>query len=219
MESSLDLAHMILSGIGVTLLASFSSFIFGFPLAIVILCMRVSGKPPLRSAAILYVSFMRGTPALLQVLLAYYVVPSLLNINLPPLAAGILALAMNTAAFTSEALRGSLSSIPSGQRAAARSLGMNRLVEWRYVVLPQVLYRALPPLTSEFGIMFKATSLLSVISVADMASVSRELSTSTHQPLVIYSGAAAAYFVILFIVSMISRHLETKVARYLPNGV
>lgn len=214
----LALAGNIASAAGLTVFAAGASFLFGFPLAVALLAMRASGWMPLRLLVMTYVSLIRGTPALLQILVAYYVIPAAIGINLSPLTAGIVALALNTAAFTSEVLRGSLNTVPTGQRAAARALGMNPLTMWLHVLLPQVFYRSLPPLTSEFGIVLKATSLLSVISVTELAAVSRETSLQTHQPLEVFAATAAVYFVILLIASTTSRRLEARVARYLPNG-
>jgi polar amino acid transport system permease protein len=218
MELSLRLVQLVLTGIGLTVFASLASALCGFPLALAILLLRISRSRLLRFVALAYISIIRGTPALLQVLVAYYVIPYALNINLPPLAAGILALSLNTAAFIAEALRGALATVRAEQRAAARALGMNAYCEWRYVVLPQVFYRAVPPLTSEFGVMLKATSLLSVIAVPELSSVSRELSTTTHLPLLIYGLTAVVFFVLLSLVSAASRRFETKVAVYLPHG-
>ena len=101
--------------VGTTLFASVTAYAIGLFLGIVLLVARTSGGKPLAALVAVYVSFMRGTPLLVQLLIAFYVIPSLINIQFSPLAAGILALALNTTAYISEILRGALSTLPRGQ--------------------------------------------------------------------------------------------------------
>ena len=151
--------------VGTTLFASVTAFAIGLFLGIVLLVARTSGGKPLAALVAVYVSFMRGTPLLVQLLIAFYVIPSLINIQFSPLAAGILALALNTTAYISEILRGALSTLPRGQRSAGMALGMRPAQVWRHILLPQVFHRSLPPLTNEFTVILKASSLLSLIAV------------------------------------------------------
>ncbi len=116
--------HDVLGGAAITIVASIVAFAIGIVLGSILLLARLHGGRVLASLVLAYVSVIRGTPALIQMLVAYYVLPSVLNLPLSPLQAGILALAMNTAAYVSEILRGSFNSLGRGQLPAALALGM-----------------------------------------------------------------------------------------------
>jgi polar amino acid transport system permease protein len=123
--------HDVLGGAAITIVASIVAFAIGIVLGSILLLARLHGGRVLASLVLAYVSVIRGTPALIQMLVAYYVLPSILNLPLSPLQAGILALAMNTAAYVSEILRGSFNSLGRGQLPAALTLGMRTTQAWR----------------------------------------------------------------------------------------
>jgi polar amino acid transport system permease protein len=208
----------VVSGTALTLAASACAFVIGLGLGIVLLLARISPLAPLRAVVMLWVSLIRGTPALIHMLIAYYMVPALLDISISPVTAGIAALACNTSAYIAEILRGALGTIPWGQRAAAYAMGMRTPQVWRHVLLPQVIYRAIPPLTSEFTILLKTSSLMSIIAVPELATVARNATLQTDLPLQVFMITAAVYFVILFCISAASRLCERRVSRMLPHG-
>jgi polar amino acid transport system permease protein len=191
--------------------------VLGIVIGSLLLLVRQHGGRTLAGVVIVYVSVIRGTPALIQMLVAYYVLPAVLNLPLSPLQAGILALALNTAAYVSEILRGALNSLGRGQIPAARALGMPPVQVWRYIVFPQLFYRSIPPLTNEFTMLLKASSLMSIIAVHDLATVARDATLQTNLPLQVFSATAVVYFAILFLASSASRGLERRVAKVLPN--
>jgi len=207
----------VVQGAGVTLYTSGIAFVIGLGFGLVLLVLRVTGGAPVRMLVAVYVSAIRGTPLLIQLLIAYYVIPSLLDITISPVAAGILALSLNTAAYASEIMRGALSTVPRGQTAAAQALGMGRWLLWRHVLLPQMFHRAIPPLTNEYTVLLKASSLLSIIAVNELATVARNATLQSDLPLQVFSATAAVYFVILFCASSISRGIERRFAKVLPN--
>jgi polar amino acid transport system permease protein len=118
----------------------------------------------------------------------------------------------------SEILRGALNTLGRGQVPAGRALGMNTLQVWRYIVFPQLFYRSIPPLTSEFTMLLKASSLMSIIAVHDLATVARDATLQTNLPLQLFSLTAALYFAILFVASSASRRIERRFAKVLPHG-
>jgi polar amino acid transport system permease protein len=208
----------VVSGTALTLAASACAFVIGLALGIVLLLARISSFGPLRALVVLWVSLIRGTPALIHMLVAYYMVPALLNISISPVTAGIAALACNTSAYIVEILRGSLGTISWGQRAAGYAMGMRTAQVWRHVLLPQMIYRAIPPLTSEFTLLLKASSLMSIIAVPELATVARNATLQTDLPLQVFTITAAVYFLILFCISAVSRACERRVSRMLPHG-
>lgn len=209
--------HDVAAGAATTLAASVAAFALGLVLGALLLLLRRHGGRVAAAAVIGYVSVIRGVPALIQMLVAYYVLPALLNITLSPLQAGILALALNTAAYVSEILRGALHSLGRGQIPAAHALGMSPVQVWRHIVFPQLFMRSVPPLTSEFTMLLKASSLMSIIAVHDLATVARDATLQTNQPLEVFTATAAVYFVILLLVSSASRGVERRLARMLPH--
>lgn len=210
--------HGVVSGTAITLAASVAAFAIGIGLGVALLLARLSPYAPVRGLVMLWVSAIRGTPALIHLLLAYYVVPPLLDISVSPLAAGIGALACNTSAYIVEILRGALGTLSAGQVTAARALGMRHRQIWRYVLLPQVFYRAIPPLTSELTILLKASSLMSIIAVPELATVARNATLQSDLPLQVFTMTACVYFIILFCLSAASRLCERRVSRMLPHA-
>ena len=207
----------VIQGAGVTVYTSSLAFVIGLALGVGLLVVRATGGGIARAVIAVYVSAMRGTPLLIQLLVAYYVLPSLLGISISPIAAGILALALNTAAYISEILRGALSTIPRGQAAAARALGLQPTQVWRHVLLPQLFHRAVPPLTNEYTVLLKASSLLSIIAVTELATVARNATLQSDLPLQVFTATAVVYFLMLWCASSVSRVIERHFARLLPN--
>lgn len=208
----------LLQGAATTILASSLAFLIGLALGVMLLLLRVAGGRIARYMVMIYVSLIRGTPLLIQLMIAYFVLPTLLGITLTPLEAGILALSLNTAAYISEILRGALTSIPRGQVSAAQALGMRAHQKWRYVLLPQIFNRSVPPLTNEYTVLLKASSLLSIIAVSELATVARNATLESDLPLQVFSATAIVYFVILLCASSISRFIERRIAKVMPNA-
>lgn len=208
----------LLHGVSVTLLTSTCAFFIGLGLGVVLMVLRVAGGAFFRCVIVVYVSAIRGIPLLVQLLVVYYVLPPLVGMNISPLAAGVATLALNTAAYASEILRGALSTLPTGQAAAARALGMSAGQVWRCILLPQIFHRSIPPLTNEYTVLLKASSLLSVIAVAELATVARNATLQTDLPLQVFSATAATYFVLLWIASSISRRIERRFSQLLPHA-
>ena len=208
----------VLQGAGVTLSASMIAFGIGLIFGLLLLMLRVAAGPVARGLVAVYVSAIRGTPLLIQLLIAYYVIPSLLDVTVSPITAGILALALNTAAYGSEIMRAALSTIAPGQAAAAKALGMRPWHVWLQVLLPQMLHRSIPPLTNEFTVLLNASSLLSIIAVNDLATVARNATLQSDLPLQVFAATAAVYFAMLLGASSLSRAIERHFARMLPNA-
>ena len=163
----------------------------------------------------IYISFVRGTPLLVQILLIYYALPGLLRIDLPAYAAGVLALSLNSGAFVVEILRGALSSIPQGQHEAAQALGLPPFVAWRHVIVPQLLRHSLAPMLNELTLLVKASALLSVITVVELTRVAQNTMNTTFQPVEAFVTAGSFYFLILFALASLARVVERRLrARY-----
>jgi polar amino acid transport system permease protein len=162
-----------------------------------------------RIVAWIYLWIFRGTPLLAQILFFYAVMP-LLGVRLGVLATGLLALGINEGARMAEIVRSGLISVPPTQREAGFSLGLTRFQVFRLVVLPQAMRVILPPLVNNYSYMIKATSLLSVISFAELLRTSQQLAQSTSRPLEIYSVAAIWYLSIISVVSLLEMWIRGR---------
>jgi polar amino acid transport system permease protein len=142
-----------------------------------------------------YVSFMRGTPLRVQLLMAFYL-PSAFGLDLPPLAVAIGVMGLNSAAFQCEILRAGLSAIPPGQLEAAYSFGMAQRQVFRHVQLPQLARAVWPAMVSEAMDVVKNSAIVSVIAVADLARVTRQIFAANFRPLEVFLSAGVVYLLL-----------------------
>jgi len=165
-----------------------------------------------RGATWFYLWLFRGTPLLAQILFFYAVLP-LWGLRLSVLATGLLALGVNEGARMAEIVRGGLLSVPKEQSEAGRSLGLRPHLVFILIVLPQAARAILAPLANNYSYMIKATSLLSVISVAELLRTSQQLAQSTVRPLEIYSAAAIWYMGMVTIIMIAQSMIERRLSR------
>jgi His/Glu/Gln/Arg/opine family amino acid ABC transporter permease subunit len=175
-----------------------------------LLLMRNSRFWLLRILVNIYSSFIRGTPALVQILVFYYALAPLTGVNIGPFTAGIMSVGFNSGAYIAEILRGGLSRIPKGQREAAESLGLPRIKVWFKVILPQVFHSVIPLLVNEFTMVIKITPLLSTITVVELTRASQMLYNETFRPVEVLVLAAVIYFIICFSISQLGEYLQRR---------
>lgn len=159
----------------------------------------------------LAISFVRGTPILIQIFLFYYGLPAL-GLNLSPVTAGICAIAFNSAIFVTEIMRGGLAGMDPGPIEASIALALTRVTIWTKIVLPQLFIRVLPPLVNELTIIVKGTVLLSVITVVEVLRTAQQIGNAAFSPLEPIMAAALILFVINFVVSRIGNVIEARFA-------
>lgn len=145
------------------------------------------------------IEVLRGTPVLLQVMIAYSGIKMVFNISFSPFTAATIALSFNAAIYIAEVIRAGIESVPKGQIEAARSLGMSRFLVLEQVTIPQAVKCILPALGNEFVAVIKESSMASVIGVAELTFTSKIVQGSTYSPLAPLIVAAAFYFVITFL--------------------
>ncbi|MDQ0469414.1 amino acid ABC transporter permease [Labrys wisconsinensis] len=157
------------------------------------------------------ISFIRGTPLLIQIFIFYYVAPAF-GLDLRPEVAGVAALSLNSAIFITEIMRAGLQSIPPGQVEAASALALSRRAIWLAVVLPQLFRRILPVLVNEVTIIVKGTALLSVITVVDVLRTAQQIASASYRPFETLVGAALCFLAINLAVMAAGRLLERRMA-------
>lgn len=165
-----------------------TSIIFG----IIVGLLRLSRNKIIKGIATFYISFIRGTPMLIQIYLIYYG----LSFNMTTFAASVIALTVNSSAYIGETVRGGIESIDKGQMEAARSLGLTHGQGMINVVIPQALKSIFPSLANQFIILIKNTSMMSVIGVHELMYNSNTVRANTYlafEPLII---AAIMYYIV-----------------------
>ncbi len=187
-----------LRGAEITIILAFFAVLFGTVLGLFLTLLRRSKFKPISIIATAYVEFVRGTPLLVQIYIIYIGLPKLIGIDLPDMATGIVALALNSSAYVSEIIRAGIEAVDKGQMEAARSLGMNQRLAMFQIVIPQAFKNILPALGNEFISVIKESSMVSVIGVAELmynAGTVRGNTALGLEPVIV---AAVIYFIITF---------------------
>ena len=188
--------------------------------------LRLSKYPFLNFFAKTYVFYFRGTPLLVQIFLIYYGIAQFESVResfvwiffKEAYWCGILALTLNTCAYSSEIIRGGIQSVPYGQIESARSTGMSRFLLYRRIILPIAFRQALPAYGNEMILMVKATSLVSTITIMDITGIARLVIAKTWSPVEIFIVAGLIYLTINFIVTRLVSFCEFKLTPYLRHA-
>ena len=189
------------------------SFTIGMVLALGVGLMRMSKQPVVSGAARLYISFIRGTPLLVQLFLIFYALPQL-GVKLDPFLAAVIAFSVNVSGYAAEIIRSSVESLPKGQWEAASTVGMDYTTTLRRVILPQAARTAVPPLSNTLISLVKDTSLAAVILVPELLQQARVAAAPSFEFLALFGMAAVYYWVICLVLSVIQSRTETRLNRF-----
>ena len=185
--------HLLLQGALVTVALTVVTMGLAVPGGLLLAFLRRSRLCLVRLAATAFVEFFRATPLILQVYWFFYVLPATFDIQLSAFSTGVLGLSLNVSAFNSETFRAGITSIRRGQTHAALALGMTpRQAMWQ-VILPQAIWRVLPALASTWVSLFKDTSLVSTIAVADLSYNAIQIRAQTFRILEVLTADEARH--------------------------
>jgi len=201
----------LLDGAWLTVQISVVSIVIGTAFGVLVGLALTYGPRFLRWPTRLYVDFIRGTPVLVLVLAAFYIL-SVIGIQLTAVQAGIFALAVFCSSHVGEIVRGALEAIPKGQIEAAKSLGLNFRLTILLVLLPQALRQILPSWVNTGTEMVKASTLLSVIGVTELLLATKEVISRNYMSLQFYLFAAAIYFLVNFAIERLGKSLGCRMA-------
>ena len=210
----------LIKGIPLTLEVVIISTILGFFLAILVALMRISKKGYLNKTAYYFVYAVRGTPLLLQIFFIYYglaqfsfIQESFLWIVLKdPFWCAIIALTLNTCAYSSEIIRGGIQSVSKGYLEAGSALGMGRILSFRIIMLPLAIRQALPAYGNELILMVKASSLVSTVTLMEITGIARKIISQTFAPIEIFLVAGSIYLFINFLITRGIKAAENKLS-------
>ena len=222
-EKTLRYLDLFWQGVVCTISLSALTVILGFVLALVLALCRLGKLKILNILASIYVEFFRATPLLVQLFIVYYVLFADISIlpgfklfgfiRFERFFPGVVALAMNSAAYLSEIIRAGIQSIDGGQTEAARSLGLTQWQTMKMIILPQAIKNILPAIANEFVTIIKESSICYTIGVQDIMSAVNAVKGATFsiaEPLVI---ATALYFCLTFPTSKIIQYFERRMRR------
>lgn len=206
----------LLQGLGLTLKLTLLCAVAGSALGFFVSLARVSSIKPLRWISTLYVEFFRGTPVLIQLFWFFFCLPIVLGTDISNFVAATLSLTLYTGAITSETFRASLKSIRKEEIDACIALGLSRMSQVLYVILPQAILRAIPTLLSNFVSLFKESALVSAVGMADLMFVGQNISSNIARPVEVLTMVALIYFVVAFpltrAVTVVERKMLAKLA-------
>jgi polar amino acid transport system permease protein len=196
---------------------------FGFGGGLALAILKLSTHKAVRAFCNAYTTFFRGIPDLLSLFIVYFGLQALIDrlsklfgfggLELNAFVAGVIALAVVMAAYSSEVWVAALKSVPRGQGEAAKSLGLDPRQTFRLVLMPQLLRVALPGLGNIWMVLLKDTSLISTLAVMDLLRAATEASRNTTRPILFYSAAAAVYLVFSIVSGIVQERLERRVNR------
>ncbi len=207
---AVGLVRTIEVGAGAILLSFVLAFIAGLA--------RICPWWSVRWIARIYVEIFRGTSIVVQLFWLYFVLPRF-GLQLPPIAAGILALGLNGGAYGSEIVRGTMQSFPRGQWEAATALNLSSLSTLVDVVLPQAIRTMLPPFGNLAIEVLKGTALVSLISVTDLTYAGYQIYSRTYEPTEVFSLTLLMYLGLALCVTLLFRLLERWTSRSLDRRV
>ncbi len=206
------------SGAVLSIILAVGALLIGIVLGIVGALGRISRFSVFRGIATVYVQVIRGTPMLLQITFFFLALPSIYRsltgdaMRPDPIFVGLIAMGINSGAYTTELIRSGIQGIDRGQMEAARSLGLSYARAMRYVILPQAFKRIIPPLVSEFIMLVKDSSLVSTIGALELLSRSKALSQQYYNPVVPLLAVAIIYLAITLCVSAFAQKLERRLS-------
>ena len=212
----MDLFVQLAGGMGTTLQIFFLTLIFSLPLGLIVAFGKMSKHLILKNIVRVYISIMRGTPLMLQLLVVYFGPYYMFGITISPMyrgAAVIIAFALNYAAYFAEIYRSGIESMPKGQYEAAKVLGYSKTATFFVIILPQVIKRILPSLTNEIITLVKDTSLAFSIAYAEMFTEAKAIA-ATSRSMMPFVAAAIFYYIFNAVVAFVMETIEKKMSYY-----
>ena len=195
---------------GGTLRLAIPAIVLGFILGIFIGLGRSARSPWIRIPATVYVEFFRGVPLVMVIFWFWFIIPALLGMALPEYGVALTAFVVFEAAYLGEIVRAGIQSVPRGQVEAATATGLTPAQTMLYVILPQALKNMIPALVTQFIVLFKDTSLASIIGYVDLTKAAQIVNNREIRPFEIYLFIAVVYWLCTYSMSLYARYLEKR---------
>ena len=198
--------------IGGTLRLAIPAIVLGFVLGVFIGLARLASAPWIRVPATIYVEFFRGVPLVMVIFWIWFIIPQLLRLPIPEYGVALTAFVIFEAAYFGEIVRAGVQSVARGQVEAATALGMTATKTMAYVVLPQALKNMVPSLVTQTIVLFKDTSLASIIGYVDLTKAAQIVNNREIRPFELYLFIAVVYWICTYSMSLMARRFERRTA-------
>lgn len=209
MFSILEFLPLLLKGTLITLQITFISLAISLVFGVFVMLARISPIKFLNWIAAVFISIIRGTPLLVQLMYVYFVLPEL-GFNFTPFASAVIGLSLYESAYLAEIYRGGIQSVAKGQLEAAYAIGMNYRQAMTRVIFPQAFKNALPAVGNSAILLLKNSSLTSFIAVNELMHTGELLATSTFRSLEIFTLVAAIYWILHYPMTLVVKYLERR---------
>jgi His/Glu/Gln/Arg/opine family amino acid ABC transporter permease subunit len=196
--------------IGGTLRLAIPAMILGFLLGIFVGLARLAGQRWISVPATVYVEFFRGVPLVMVIFWIWFIIPQLLRLPIPEYGVALTAFVIFEAAYFGEIVRAGIQSVPRGQVEAATALGLTATKTMTYVVLPQALRNMVPSLVTQMIVLFKDTSLASIIGYVDLTKAAQIVNNREIRPFELYLFIAVVYWIFTYSMSRLARRFERQ---------
>lgn len=206
-------APSLLEGTVITVQITIISLILSLAIGLIVALGKITTNKTINKICNIYISIIRGTPLLVQLLYVYFVFPDI-GISLTAFQAAIVALSINESAYLAETFRAGIKSIPRGQMEAAQAIGMDYSQAMRRIVLPQAIRNMIPAIGNSAIVLIKNSSLAAVITVSELMHNGNLLAASTYQNIQIFTMVAIVYWVLHYPLSMLVDYLEKRGASH-----
>lgn len=219
MEIYLKGLQIAYSGLATTLQITIGATILGVLLGLLVALGKMSQTKIIRMIFSVYVELLRGTPLVVQALIVYYAMPSMIqNMGIDfrwdnPVIAAILVCGINSSAYVGEIVRSGLQAVDKGQMEAARSLGMRYWPALRFIIIPQAFRIVLPALANEFIALLKETAVLSLITIVEVTRKSMLWAAVSFEYWPAYLGTAVVYLSMTIPLSRLVAYMERRMAK------
>jgi His/Glu/Gln/Arg/opine family amino acid ABC transporter permease subunit len=211
-----EFKSFLLQGTIITLQMTIGALIIGIILGMIVGMARISRNKIAKSLAGVYLTIIRGTPMLLQILFIFVGIPQVTllltgtSISFDPVMAGTIGIGINSAAYVAEIIRSGIQSIDQGQMEAARSLGLTHNQAMKHIILPQAFRNIIPPLGNEAIVLLKDTSLVSAIGGRELMNSAKIMGAKFYMYAEFLVGAAIVYLICTFFISNVVSYTERR---------
>lgn len=210
--------NKVLEGLQNTVMIAVLGLLIGSVIGTVIAAVRVMPKYKrlpriLDGICSVYVSFFRGTPMVVQLLLFYYVLFPLMGMNIASVSVAILVFGLNSGAYISEIMRGGILSVDPGQMEGGRAMGLSFSATMMKIVIPQAIKNILPTMGNEFITLIKETSIVSFVGATDLYKAFNDIGTNNYEFMVPYLAMALIYIVMVLLISLLIKIMERRLRK------
>lgn len=210
--------NMVLQGLQNTLIIAVLGLLIGSVIGTLIAAVRVMPKYKtlpkiLNGICSVYVSFFRGTPMVVQLLVFYYVLFPLLGINMTSVMVSVMVFGLNSGAYISEIMRGGILSVDPGQMEGGRAMGLSFSATMLKIVIPQAVKNILPTMGNEFITLIKETSIVSFVGASDLYKAFNLMGTNTYEFMIPYLAMAIVYIVLVLLISLLIKLMERRLRK------